>query len=1031
MPTPTPEQKAAIEHSDGNLLILACAGSGKTETLALRIAEMVKNGASRESIVAFTFTDNAAAGLKQRIRQKLEEYLPEEPSLGDMYVGTIHSFCRRVLHEYRPSDRRYEVMDEVAQAALIAANFVYFDDSGSGIGLDRLRSRTRSGTYGETLRTFLNTLNVIHQQKIGLKKLDDPVLRDVVKNYQDLAYGRPNYFFDFNQIIDALIDFLEVEPDKLRQLQQKLTHIFVDEYQDVDDRQEHLIRLLSDGGQGPRVTVVGDDDQALYGFRGASVKNILTFKDRYPDVTTTALQSNFRSTHAIVSIADEAVRQIPERIEKEPIARKPTGSGKLVERMADPGDIQLQTFESEEEEARWVAGRIQELQGVEFEDAPGQHRGLDYGDMAILLRSVRRAGAVFAETLRAHGIPVVISGTRGLFNNDEVRLLQASFCLLARSEFAIPDDDGRIQLLNTVDTREFVRDTIQDLRDDGRLGKSTNSTHYLSWIDQRRADLDERAMSKDERRPGKGARIYPQEIYHEMLQTLGSQDDEWPSDLLYNFGAFSTLLTKFESVHQWITPARLRSLTLFLSNWAASNVDEGGIDEVAGLNSVRIMTVHAAKGLEWPVVFLPRISSRVFPSNMRTRGPDTFLRSELFDPKTYAGGDDGERRLWYVALTRCAKFLNVSSLDRRNNRPTNYFGDLDHDCISRNGQDPTPRKIVKPEPPTDAELLPTTYTDLATFWRCEYEYKLRSMMDFSPGVGEQFGYGQQLHNILAEIHSRAIEGDPISESEIRSLVNERFHLRYTRGRPFEAMRDAAASGLERYVKKFGDELLNARAVEKPFELIDADSGALISGVVDLLERGEPEEGPSKREIVGLVDFKAKQIGSKEEYNEIAKTVADQLQLYALGVRYALSKEPHHAAAHVISHKDLPDTLKNAGVDERIPIDVSEQARSRVQKKVGKAVGDIRRSLQKDEFKRTGVKNKKCGTCDFRVFCKGYSELKSASKRRIASSTPEEDRIQEVDDLMEDVGAGSQDLVNANEVYLTRGICHLADYQAPY
>ena len=238
------------------------------------------------------------------------------------------------------------------------------------------------------------------------------------------------------------------------------------------------------------------------------------------------------------------------------------------------------------------------------------------------------------------------------------------------------------------------------------------------------------------------------------------------------------------------------------------------------------------------------------------------------------------------------------------------------------------------------------------------------------------------------------------------MVNERFHLRYTRGKPFDAMRNAAAFGLERYIKKFGDELLNARAVEKPFELIDTESGALISGVVDLLERGEPEDGPSKQEIVGLVDFKAKQIQSKEEYDEIAGTVADQLQLYALGVRYALSKEPDHAAAHVISHKDLPASLKKAGVDERIPIDVSEEARAKVKEKVGKAVGDIRRSIVKDEFKRTGVKNKKCGFCDFRVFCKGYPELKSKSKKRISTSTPEEDRVQEVDELMEDIGAGS-------------------------
>lgn len=1007
MPSPTRDQQTAIDHEGGNLLILACAGSGKTETLARRIANMVAKGADRGSIVAFTFTEHAAAELKHRIRQKLEATVPDEPALGDMYVGTIHSFCMRVLHEREPRYRLYEVMDETRQAALIAANFVRFEDSGSGIGLDRLRSRTRSKTYGETLRTFLNTLNIVHQQKIDVEMINDSVLADVIHNYRRIAYGPPNYFFDFNKIIDELIDFLERKPDILSAIREELTHVFVDEYQDVDDRQERLIRLLTNDGRGPRVTVVGDDDQALYGFRGASVQNILTFKERYPDVKPVTLKENFRSTHAIVSIADEAVRQIPERIDKEPVARKPRRGGILEERMADHGDIQLQTFSTEEDEATWVADRIEVLRGVTFEEGgESSLRGLDFGDMAILLRSVRGSGAIFAETLRARGIPVVISGTRGLFNNDEIRVIQAGFCLLARSEFALPDENGRMQLLSTVEARAFIREKISGLRETKRLGESANSTHFLSWLDQKRADLDQRALSKDERKPGKGARIYPQVIYHEMLRTLGAREDDWPNDLMFNFGAFSRLLTQFEAVHQWITPARLKSLTLFLSNWAAENVDEGGISELSSLNSVKIMTVHAAKGLEWPVVFLPRISSRIFPSSMRTRGPDTFLPAGAFNARAYIGGDDGERRLWYVALTRCAKFLHVSSLARPRKKPTDYFDKIDHDCVSWGGSDPTKRLKICPQPPTNAELLPTTYSDLATFWRCEHEYRLRSLMEFSPGVGEQFGYGQQLHNILAEIHQRAIAGRAIGKSEIRQLVEDRFHLRYTRKDPLIAMRDAAIIGLERYVERFGHQLLEARAVEKPFELIDIDSGALISGVVDLLERGDADAPPSKREIVGLIDFKAKRITTKEEYAEIAASVQDQLQLYALGVHYALSKDPGYAAAYIVSHAKWPKALKNEGLDERIPIDVSPDAREKARGKVGATVAQIREGLVQETFRRTGVANAKCGRCDFRVFCRGIDEFRSAQKRSTNDTTPEEDRVGEVDQLMEDVGARS-------------------------
>lgn len=722
----TDAQSEAVNFDSGdpsNLLILACAGSGKTETLACRAARMVEDGVPRGSIVAFTFTEHAAAELKHRIRRRVEEANPEEPALGDMYVGTIHAYCLQVLRKQDPGRRVFEVMDETRQAALIAANFVRFR-GGDGIGLDRLRTRTRSGTYGETLNTFLATLNVIHQQEIDINHIGDNVLASAVDRYREIAHGYPNYFFDFNNIIDRMIEFLRSDSAVLGKIRAELRHLFVDEYQDVDDRQEELIHLLTDGGRGPTLTVVGDDDQALYGFRGAKVDNILGFKGKYPNVNVVRLEDNFRSTHAIVSIADEAVRRVSKRIAKEPKARIGAPDGSLKERFADRGDILLETFPSEEAEARWVAERIQAIRGTRFVENDGTERGLDYGDMAILLRSVRGAGAPFAEALRARNIPVVVTGTGGLFDNEEVRLVQAAFSLLARADFALPNESGGgINLLSTAETREFVRRAVSALRDNGRLGPSANSTHLLSWLDRKRAELGQRAVARTERSRGLGARIYPQDIFQQMLRELGARADSWPEGTMFNLGAFSNLLTQFESVHQWITPARLKSLVLFLSNWATRHVDEGGVSELAALNSVKIMTVHAAKGLEWPVVFLPRISSRVFPSSLRTRPPETFLPSGSYDTGPYVGGDDGERRLWYVALTRCAKFLHISSLDRHRTRPTPYFREIDHPCALPPGSEPPEHTHIEPTPPADSNLLQTTYSDLAAFRRCEREYQ--------------------------------------------------------------------------------------------------------------------------------------------------------------------------------------------------------------------------------------------------------------------------------------------------------------------
>lgn len=1002
MTTPTQAQLDAIEHDSGNLLIVACAGSGKTDTLARRIAQLVRGGVAKDTIIAFTFTEHAASELKARIRFYLEIEVPEEPSLGDMYVGTIHSFCLRVLRDLDPKYRNWEVMDEVRQAALISTNFTRFEDSGRGIGLDRLRLLTRTKTYWETVRRFTATLSIMHQKEIRPSKVDDARLRDAITRYESLAYLAPNYFFDFNRIIDELIDRLRNDAD-LDALRRKFTHLIVDEYQDVDDRQEELIRLLTDSGQAVRITAVGDDDQALYGFRGASVQNILTFEQRYPNVRRIDMGDNFRSTHAIVEIADSAIRRVGNRLQKEMVARRRDKAGDLVERLAELGDIQLRTFATDEAEAAWVADRIQELRGVVFEQKDGTSRPLDYADMAVLLRSVRASGTVFAHELRRRGIQVVVSGTRGLFNNDEIRLAQAAFCLLARSDFGLPSDEGQLQILGTVDTREFVRATIDRLR--VLQMPSASPGRFLAWIGSTLEELDRRNL-RPALRGRLAKRIYPQEIFHEMLQVLGCQESEWTSDVLFNLGAFSSLLTQFEAVHQWVTPANLKGLCLFFGNWAATNADEGGLDEVVRLNSVQIMTVHAAKGLEWPVVFIPRVSSMNFPSSRRNQGPETFLASALFNPQEYAGGDDGERRLWYVALTRCAKFLNVSSLDKLRKRPTEYFREIHHDYISRDGTDPTTRKKDEPRPPDDAIMLPTTFSDLTYFWRCPFEYQLRSLMGFSPGVGEQFGYGRQLHNILAEIHELAHDGHIMTPDEVDRLVDQRFHLRYTQRDPLEALKKAAREALKRYVRDNRATLARVRAVEKPFEFIDRESGALITGTVDLLEKVDDGNVQSQREAVGVVDFKAHKITKVEEFQKLRIAVERQLRLYAIGVRYAFPYEPASATAHIVAPNPPSPELIAQGVNDHIAVDVSTPERQRTLVEVRNTVAAIKQSIETQCFTRKGPETGYCQRCEFRLFCPGYKEWRARDRVSPAPPRPEEERESEVDIVMEEQGAGS-------------------------
>ena len=499
------------------------------------MAELVAEGVPKGALIAFTFTDRAAEELKARIRTHLDALSPDDPALGNMYVGTIHGFCLQLLKDLNPAFRRYEVMDEARQAALIMSNYQYFAERDRGIGLNKLRDRTRTKGYWDTIRTFVTTVSVVHQKELRIDQIHDTNLRECIERYQQIAYGNPNYFFDFDQIIAKLISELKDRPSDLNRLRTQFEYLVVDEYQDIDDRQEELIALLSNRGRDVHVTVVGDDDQAIYGWRGARIDNILTFANRYQNVTQIRLTYNFRSTHAVAEVADAAIRRIPaaRRLLKDMQARHwDEVRSDFVETMAHPKDIRVRSFPTEESEANWVADRIEELRGVLIDESEGDTRAIDYADMAILLRSVRGTGKVFSETLQKRHIPVVVKGVGGLFDHDEVLLVQATFCLLARSDMLVYEAH-RTKRLDEADIRDFIRSKIRHLRDVVHAMPHSNEAQYLEWIAAKREELDRRNLEK-ERRGRLARRIYPQDIFQQILLDLGSGQgpEPWPTQIL-------------------------------------------------------------------------------------------------------------------------------------------------------------------------------------------------------------------------------------------------------------------------------------------------------------------------------------------------------------------------------------------------------------------------------------------------------------------------------------------------------------------
>jgi superfamily I DNA/RNA helicase len=289
------EAREAVIHRGGNVQIIASAGSGKTEVVAQRIVFLLEEGIDPEAIVSFTFTEKAAASLAARVQQRVSERLgdPALGKLGPLYIGTIHAYCFQLLQRFVARYETYDVLDENQLAAFLARE---------GRRL-RIKQLDPKGRLFAGISTFLANAEVVENELLDPEQLTDP-FRDIYKTYLE----RLDAFrvLSFGQLISHAIAELE-KPEVREAVRAPLRHLIVDEYQDVNPAQEQLIGLLA--GDGVELCVVGDDDQAIYQWRGTDVGNIIGFAERYPDTRTFTIAVNRRSRPAIVETANRCSAQ--------------------------------------------------------------------------------------------------------------------------------------------------------------------------------------------------------------------------------------------------------------------------------------------------------------------------------------------------------------------------------------------------------------------------------------------------------------------------------------------------------------------------------------------------------------------------------------------------------------------------------------------------------------------------------------------------------------------------------------------------
>ena len=920
MTTYTPAQLAAIECLDRPLQIIACAGSGKTQVISQRIADILAlPDVEPANVVAFTFTEKAAAELKDRVLSIVGERTRATTGLAEMSIGTMHAYCLTMLQTFVPETFKFGVLTEITQR-------LFIDRNSQKSGLATCPT-TSSGT--PFLRRYVNSrlytqvLSVLKEDDVDLDAVDPRVL-DSSQAYTWLA-GQHAYF-DYSTMISLAVEYLEVDDAGELDVAERavlehlrsVKYVVVDEYQDVNPLQERLIRALV--RFGANLCVVGDDDQTIYQWRGSEVANIITFADRYDGVEQVTLADNFRSSAGVIALGRAVAEWIPagNRLPK----RMEPASHQTWER----GDLLALTFDSPEDEARWTCDRLEQLRGVAFTDAPGaEPRGLSWSDMAVLFRSVARDAGPLVEELNARGIPHIVKGLTRLFESAEITAVVGLFRYM----------------VDEIDTR-----ALDDLWvTAGLLPPGRSVGEAIGVLDN----------GKDFSRGEQWSVYNIQRVYLDVLEALQIREDTVPGDptraelVLYQLGKFSQVISDFEEINFSSSPEqKYRSFVAWLTHQAPDYYAEADADVgYATPDAVTISTVHQAKGMQWPAVFVPALRRNRFPAK-RQGGlslfhvlPDTAVH----DADRYRGTVDDERRLFYVATTRSQKYLYLSfspTTSTLYKKQSEFFVDATAVPYLSTADEGIPAATprLEPRPRHETPQVTLSFSELKYLFECPYQFKLRFMYGFNPPIHEALGYGKGLHDALAEMHKRALAGDVLDSGAVDELVDRHLHTPYAYPSLREQLRRAARASLLRYFAEHGADLPRTIHSEKQIQVHIAP-GITVDGRIDLVKRLETDE-------VSIVDFKSTDRAQAEDVTR------DQLHVYAVGYRELTGEQ-----ADLIEVLNLDAAGKNTREVVREPL--LDGVRGRIR--------DAGEALRENDLPRHRTWCAACDTCDLAGICR--------------------------------------------------------------
>ena len=635
-----PAQREAVENTEGAVLILAGAGSGKTRVLTTRIGYLMEEkNVKAENILAITFTNKAANEMRERVEETLEGTDTKE-----MWITTFHSCCVRILRKSINKigyNRSFVIYDSPDQITLIKDCMRELNISDKAFDPKYVLScisNAKDKLYSPKKYMKLNEGD-ISKTKIG----------EIYALYQDRL--KRNSALDFDDLIMKTVELFNECPDVLDFYRNKFRYIMVDEYQDTSKAQYELIKLLAK--QHQNICVVGDDDQSIYGWRGADIRNILEFERDYDNVKIVKLEQNYRSTQVILDAANHVIANNTERKRKRLWSDKKEGQL-----------IKIQLAENEIEEGDFISNTINYMR--RYEDR-------QYKDFAVLYRANAQARSV-EDALNRAGIPYNIYGGIKFYERKEIKDIIAYLRVIQN-----PQDDISLKRLINVPRRGIGLRTIEKIEDRASLKEESIYSVLIDIEDNSDISRKARASISEFVDLMSTLRSFTEvytvsQVIEKVLDVTGYKDEllkeknNEGEDRLENLQELISVALEFES------QSEDKSLETFLTN-IALNAEPDSEEETE--DRVSLMTIHSSKGLEFPVVFLAGMEERIFPI---ARAIQSMKDSDI----------EEERRLCYVGITRAKEELFLTLTRKRTlygrtnpSIASRFIEELPTECIER------------------------------------------------------------------------------------------------------------------------------------------------------------------------------------------------------------------------------------------------------------------------------------------------------------------------------------------------------------